>query len=247
MGSRSRVASTAGAIGAFAAILFFLGLSGSYVGLLPGRIGFRIYGIGLLVGLLGLLVGLVGVWHTRASRDRAGRSRAWSGVGVGLVMTSIVIANLGSLRNVPPINDITTDPDDPPSFSRADQFEANRDRDLGYPGDSFASRQRTAYPDLGPIHLDAPRGAAFREAEAAATALGWKISHRNAELGVIEATDTTEIFKFVDDIAIRIRSEGERSVVDIRSKSRDGLGDLGTNAARIRTFRHQLQNYPPPG
>jgi uncharacterized protein (DUF1499 family) len=225
-----------------AAILVVLGLSGSYVGLLPGRIGFRVFGIGLLIGLLGLLAGLVGVWHTRASRARAGRGRALSGVGVGLVMASIAIANLGSLTNVPPINDITTDPDDPPSFSRANQFEANRDRDLGYPGDSFASRQRSAYPDLRPIHLDAPREAVFREAEAAATALGWEITHRDAKLGLIEATDTTEIFKFVDDIAIRIRSASGQSVIDIRSKSRDGLGDLGANATRIRAFRNQLNH-----
>jgi uncharacterized protein (DUF1499 family) len=242
MDSPSRVASTARATGMIAAILVVLGLSGSYVGLLPGRIGFRVFGIGLLIGLLGLLAGLVGVWHTRASRARAGRGRALSGVGVGLVMASIAIANLGSLTNVPPINDITTDPDDPPSFSRANQFEANRDRDLGYPGDSFASRQRSAYPDLRPIHLDAPREAVFREAEAAATALGWEITHRDAKLGLIEATDTTEIFKFVDDIAIRIRSASGQSVIDIRSKSRDGLGDLGANATRIRAFRNQLNH-----
>ena len=242
MDSPSRVASAARILGIFAATLFVLGLCGSYVGVLPGRFGFRIYAFGLLLGFLGLVVGLVGLWYTRASSARPGRNRALSGVGIGLVLTATVIVKLGSLTNLPPINDITTDPDDPPSFTHAGQFEANRDRDLGYPRESFASRQRAAYPDLQPIRLDAPSTAVFRSAEAAAVALGWEISHRDAKRGVIEATDTTEIFKFVDDIAIRIRSADGQSVVDIRSKSRDGVGDLGTNATRIRAFREQLEN-----
>ena len=57
----------------------------------------------------------------------------------------------------------------------------------------------------------------------------------------IEATDTTRVFRFVDDIAIRVRAEGMASVVDVRSKSRDGRGDMGANAARIRAFLSALQ------
>ncbi len=242
MESPSRVASAARALGVLSSTLFSVGLSGSYIGLLPGYIGFRIYAIGLLLGVVGLLVGLVGVWHTRASSARPGRGRALCGLGVGLALASIVIVNLGSLTNVPPINDITTDLDDPPSFSRAGRFEANRHRDLSYPGEAFTSQQRAAYPDLEPIRLNTPHETVFREAEAAAAALGWEISHRDAKLGVIEATDTTEIFQFVDDVVIRIRSVGGGSVVDVRSKSRAGLGDLGANAARIRAFRAKLEN-----
>lgn len=242
MGSPSRVASAARVLGVIAAVVFVIGLVGSYVGLLPGRIGFRVYLLGLLFGLIGLVVGLVGVWHTRASRARPGRGRALSGVGIGLLLNSIVIINLSSLTDVPPINDITTNPDDPPSFTHAAQLEENRDRDLSYPGDSFAAQQRIAYPDLEPIHLDIPSGSVFRNSETAAAALGWKITYRDEKQGVIEATDTTQVFKFIDDIAIRIRSNGKKSIVDIRSKSRDGHGDLGTNAARIRAFRTQLEN-----
>jgi uncharacterized protein (DUF1499 family) len=242
MESPSRVASAARGLGVSGAILFALGLSGSYLGLVPGRIGFRIYAFGLLLGLVGLLVGLVGLWHTRASRARPGRNRALGGVGIGLVLAGIAIVPVSSLTKVPPINDITTDPNDPPSFTRAGEFEANRHRDLSYPGESFAGKQRDAYPDLEPIRINAPREAVFPEAEAAALALGWEITHRDAKLGVIEATDTTEIFKFVDDIAIRVRSAGGRSVVDVRSKSRVGTGDLGANAARIRAFREKLEH-----
>jgi uncharacterized protein (DUF1499 family) len=35
-------------------------------------------------------------------------------------------------------------------------------------------------------------------------------------------------------------AEGGGAIVDVRSKSRDGRGDLGANAARIRDFAETL-------
>ena len=62
----------------------------------------------------------------------------------------------------------------------------------------------------------------------------------NIQAGLIEATDTTSIFRFVDDIVIRIRPLGPNlTVLDIRSKSREGKGDLGANAARIERFLYE--------
>jgi len=57
---------------------------------------------------------------------------------------------------------------------------------------------------------------------------------------VIEARATSKLFRFVDDVAIRIRSKDGGSVVDIRSKSRVGQGDLGANANRIRAIAAEL-------
>jgi uncharacterized protein (DUF1499 family) len=51
-----------------------------------------------------------------------------------------------------------------------------------------------------------------------------------------EATDITPTFRFVDDFTVRVRPSGSGSEIDVRSKSRDGQGDLGTNARRIRKF-----------
>jgi len=45
----------------------------------------------------------------------------------------------------------------------------------------------------------------------------------------------------VDDISVRVRESGGGAVVDIRSKSRDGKGDMGANAARIRAFRDWIE------
>jgi len=62
---------------------------------------------------------------------------------------------------------------------------------------------------------------------------------RNA--GALEAVATSRLFGFQDDIVVRVRPEGEGgSRVDVRSKSRDGKGDRGVNAARIRSFMAEL-------
>ena len=54
--------------------------------------------------------------------------------------------------------------------------------------------------------------------------------------GRIEAYDTSRVFHFVDDVVIRVRGEGTDSRVDMRSRSRDGLGDSGVNAKRVRAY-----------
>jgi uncharacterized protein (DUF1499 family) len=70
--------------------------------------------------------------------------------------------------------------------------------------------------------------------------MGWKIIDRNQAEGRIEATDTTRWFGFKDDIVIRITPAGQGSRVDVRSVSRVGKSDVGTNARRIRKYLKAL-------
>ena len=90
----------------------------------------------------------------------------------------------------------------------------------------------------------APRDA-FARALAAAEAMGWEVVGRDAAAGTIEAVDTTKWFGFKDDIAIRVSAADAGSPnlsrVDVRSKSRVGRSDLGTNAQRIRSYLQQLK------
>ena len=110
---------------------------------------------------------------------------------------------------------------------------------MGYPAD-WKPLVREAYSDLEPRPLDDPVETAFARALTAAEQLGWTITKRNPAAGTIEATEATAIFQFVDDIAIRIRPSGQGSILDVRSKSRDGRGDVGTNAKRIRALLSAL-------
>lgn len=197
--------------------------------------GFMVFGVGLLVGVVALALSLVGILRTGAGSERSGRSQALAGLGCGVLVIAVLMFARSGGEGAPPINDITTDPDDPPQFV----FEAER-RDMSYPGEEFASQQRAAYTDLGPIEIAKPPAEALAEVRAAAEALGWEIVAEDAASGRLEATHTTAIFRFVDDVVVRVRADGSGSRVDVRSKSRDGQGDIGANAARIRALSAQL-------
>ncbi|HEX9906401.1 MAG TPA: DUF1499 domain-containing protein [Propylenella sp.] len=52
----------------------------------------------------------------------------------------------------------------------------------------------------------------------------------------LEATASTPIFGFADDVVVRVRETPEGTRVDMRSASRIGEHDLGQNARRIKSF-----------
>lgn len=96
------------------------------------------------------------------------------------------------------------------------------------------------YADLQPQRFNQPVEKVFDAALAVSQAMGWDFRERSREKGIIEAVATTRLFKFKDDVTITITSEGAATVVNVRSKSRIGKGDLGTNARRIRAFQAEL-------
>src|SRR5439155_509507 len=82
--------------------------------------------------------------------------------------------------------------------------------------------------------------AAFARALAAAQAMGWDIVDAQPKEGRIEATASTFWFGFKDDVVVRITPLPAGSRIDVRSKSRVGRGDTGTNAQRIRAYLKRL-------
>ena len=110
-----------------------------------------------------------------------------------------------------------------------------------YGGAALAAQQRAGYPDLGPAHVAAPPAQVFARAVEAAHALGWQIVAAVPAEGRLEATDRTRWFGFRDDVVVRIAADGAGTRVDVRSVSRVGRSDLGTNARRIRRFLAALE------
>jgi hypothetical protein len=54
--------------------------------------------------------------------------------------------------------------------------------------------------------------------------------------GRIEAVARTPVMGFREDVVIRIRGNDEESRIDMRSSSRYGSHDIGSNASRIRDY-----------
>ena len=105
----------------------------------------------------------------------------------------------------------------------------------------IAAQQRQAYPDVVPLVLESPADVAFGRALEAARGMGWEIVAADSSAGRIEATATTAWFGFKDDVVVRVTPEDGRSRVDVRSVSRVGMSDVGTNAARIRAYLARLR------
>ena len=235
----SRTASLSKAFGVGGLTACALGPAAANLGIASPMIGFGIFALGLALASIALLTGAIGLFQFR-SKGGEGRVNAITGMLLGLVPLAIALGTAGSSGDVPRINDITTNTIDPPGFSAAATDDANAGRDLSYPGESFVEQQRAAYPDIETFRLSEPPDAAFTRCVTAADELGWKLTYQDAAAGRFEAIDVTSVFRFVDDISVRVRREGAGSLVDIRSKSRDGKSDLGANAARIRAFRDEI-------
>jgi uncharacterized protein (DUF1499 family) len=234
----------AAVLGALAVVDAALGPALAHYGVVRPFAGFGLFAAAVLEALLGVVFAAIGFRATSAARGLAGRGLAWLGFACSTAVLAAAVQAASAGRGLPRINDITTSPEDPPAFVVAANDPANAGRDLGYPP-AFAGLQRGAYPDLAPIELAVPPGEALERARRAAESLGWQVAEvrppqQDGGDAFLEARQESGLFRFVDDVVVRVRPAPSGSVVDVRSKSRDGQGDLGVNAARIRAFREAL-------
>ncbi len=92
--------------------------------------------------------------------------------------------------------------------------------------------------------MDRSAGAVFTVVNEAVKQLGWTVVVNEAPgesgVGRIEATDSSLIMGFTDDVVVRVKGDDASAVIDIRSASRYGSSDLGANAERIRAFEEEV-------
>lgn len=187
-------------------------------------------------GLLAAVLSLLGVILARPGGPRRGFPLALGGLVIGLVVVGIPWQWWRTAQRVPPIHDITTDTETPPAFVTILPLRADAPNPADYGGPEIAAQQRAGYPDLGPLILQVPPQQAFARALAAARDMGWEIVAAEPAGGRIEATATTLWFGFKDDVVVRVTPADGGSRIDVRSVSRVGRGDVGTNAKRIEAY-----------
>jgi uncharacterized protein (DUF1499 family) len=214
-------------LGLVAAAAFVLGPALATLQLVPPLAGFGLFALG---GLLALVVGTVSL--VQALRGRGLGAGGAAALAAALVFLGAAASGAGAPR----INDFTTDLADPPAFKHAATLPPNQGRDLGYPP-AFADVQRACCPDLKPAVIPGGRDALTQARDVAAKMPSWQVTAFDAQTGTIEAVCTSRLFHFQDDIVIRVRPQADGSSrIDMRSKSRDGQGDMGVNARRIRNY-----------
>ncbi|MFN2564190.1 MAG: DUF1499 domain-containing protein [Gemmatimonadaceae bacterium] len=211
---------------------------GTRMGLWNFRTGLGLIRWAAYVGIAGAVLTLIAL---AVSRPRGG--------GLAALLLALVVACTAFVlpwrwaqraKSVPPIHDITTDTQNPPEFVAVLPLRADAANPATYGGDSVAALQRQGYPDIRPLHLDALPAVAFARALATANAMDWRIVSADSAAGRLEATATTRWFGFKDDVVVRVRPDQAGSRVDVRSVSRVGRSDVGTNAARVRAFLARL-------
>jgi uncharacterized protein (DUF1499 family) len=205
-------------------------------GLWPFNIGLILLGVAGLLGLAAVIAAIVGLCMPRVR-------------SIGLVVALAIgaaaavppVSGLVRARSVPPIHDLSTDTENPPEFVAVLKLRVGAPNPPGYAGEEVAEQQRKAYPDLQPLFLGVSPATAFARARAAAEAMRWEVVAADPAARRIEAVATTFWFGFKDDIVVRITPAGAGSRIDVRSKSRVGVSDLGTNAQRLRTYLQRLK------
>ena len=99
------------------------------------------------------------------------------------------------------------------------------------------------YPDLLPRQYRASKDLVFDAALHAVSRLPrWTLVSSRPGQGEIRAEATTRLFRFVDDVVVRFTEQNGVTVVNVRSASRVGRGDLGQNARNVRAFFEALDS-----
>ena len=227
--------------GIIALVLFVFGTSGAYFGFLNPFTGFQMAFVwSLLISVIGVIVGLYAQRRYRAPGFEALRRRATVGLWASalvLVPVLILVAR-GMIAKVPPINDITTDFDNPPEFVAIESLPATAEFPMKYDKVKYADRQLAGYGVLAPLKERGTAADTFAKVkEVAAQVPSWKIAYSDDATMTLEGYSTSKLFRFPDYFVIKVQPSSDGgSLIQMRSKSRYGIGDFGINYRRIHNF-----------
>lgn len=216
------------------ALLLALGPLGAHSGVLRPEAGFFPFFLAIFLAFASGIA-LAAAAAYASSTGRAWRRRALAGAAGPLLVAGLVFGLL-TLSPASRINDVSTDLEDRPSFGAAAAGALRYPEPDSLVLEAFAELQRTYYPAVQSLESALPPAASHTLALEVAGDLGWRIEAHDPQAGRIEALARTRVFRFEDDVVIRIRPAEAGSRVDLRSRSRFGQGDFGANAARIEAF-----------
>ncbi len=188
------------------------------------------------VGIFASVLCLSGLVAARPGGKRRGFVYSLLGLAIIAPMLWYLIFWSKAKETLPPIQDISTNTEDLPTF-----WYAPNSRKYG--GFEIAALQEEFYPDIQPLILPVPADKVFDLSVEIIRKNGWELWEPNRDDLHIEATEETFWFGFSDDVVIHITEIDEgSSKIDMRSTSRfGGGGDGGTNANRIRSFFKALK------
>jgi uncharacterized protein (DUF1499 family) len=205
----------------------------------------------LVLAVASLVVVVLALWKARGLAPLAILALIMSGGA-----SAIPLQMKAAADSNPYIHDITTDFANPPQIiAAASTKRMNPPAYLGSDaapqgnGVTISAAQQAAFPDIVPLSLKGSLNEVTAKAQRIVEAMGMEIllapglDGAAANESTIEAVATSTWFGFKDDFVVRLADQGDGSVrVDVRSKSRVGVSDLGANAARVRQFMKDMRS-----
>jgi uncharacterized protein (DUF1499 family) len=224
------------------ALLSLLLLRGNFVETVPG---FAVFASSLVLAVLALVAALaafVVIWIY----GLLGFGRAlFAFVAASALLAYPAVIGFRSY-GLPAIADISTDTADPPRFEAIARLRPRAANPVAYPGPEIAQKQRAAYPDIVPLQTAAPPDEVYTAALDVLSGRNWAVVEARTPQagrrdGRIEAVARTLIMGFRDDVVVRVRPIGTGTRIDIRSASRYGRNDFGSNASRVRSLMAEIE------
>ena len=227
------------------------GVIGANYRITSSILGFYLVLAGMLVSVLNLIPLLVLILR----RTMPNNVITWGALLAGLISLGF-FGFLVMMAKENPINDITTDGKLPPKFltplipfvrkaevrtfirESGANVEVKREYDP-----SFFELQSASNPGILPLKSTLPPDNLYGVAVICMKQRfsDWKIVLDDKKAMHLEMEAESELFHFVDDIAIEVRAEEGGSKLEVRSRSRYGKSDLGANAKRIFSIMEAMK------
>ena len=133
---------------------------------------------GIAAAALALVGVAVSYWHGR----RAATLLAVVGLAMACIAAGVPYYWLRTAMSRPPIHDISTDLENPPTFVAV--LPLRKDAPNGVePSRETAEQQRKGYPDITPLTLPQPPGVVFDRALQIVQEMGWQIATADRAAG----------------------------------------------------------------
>ena len=233
-------------VGWFCVVLLLVAAVAHRYGLLETPPFLWVLALVAALALLALLLAAVGLFRLWQIGARGGGAAA-----AGLLLALIVLApfGVGAFRYFayPKLTDISTDLVNPPRFVVA---RLNRPADMNpitLMTPNQALEQSDFYPSLTGRRYALPVALVLASIQDLMAQRGWSVerpagTQLDTGEATIEAVASSLLLGLKSDVAIRLTNEGDTVYVDMRSVSRYGNHDLGTNAATVESFLGDLDD-----
>ncbi len=227
----NRVARASLVCGLLGVLFPIVGALGARIGVWSFVVGAPLVLVGFLSALSAAILGVVAMLRLRQTGGRLVVSA--HGAALGLLMCLYLGGQLLAALPAPLIHNVSTDIENPPAFTHAPTLRPESSNPLVYESERIGPMQREAYPDVKPLVVAVARDELHARVKRVLEEMEMTVTRDDPVAGEIEAVATTFWFGFEDDLVVRLREVEDGTRMDVRSVSREGLGDMGTNANRV--------------